>query len=48
MQGEGSGAAELVCLYCGAQAESNPPYPVRYCHCRAGRGEGQAAVVKRR
>jgi hypothetical protein len=48
MQGEGSEAGALVCPYCGARAESKPPYPVRYCHCRAGRGEAQGAVVKRR
>jgi hypothetical protein len=48
MQGEGSGASALVCLYCGAEAESKPPYPVRYCHCRAGREERGAPVAKRR
>lgn len=31
----GTGAGRLVCLYCGAEAESRPPYAVMYCDCRS-------------
>jgi hypothetical protein len=34
MQADKAGATALVCLYCGAEAESKPPYAVVYCHCR--------------
>lgn len=42
MQADAAGASALVCLYCGARAESKPPYEVRYCHCRSVRFEGGA------
>ena len=35
MQADEAGASALVCLYCGARAESKPPYAVVYCHCRS-------------
>jgi hypothetical protein len=35
MQSAEGGAAALECLYCGAQAQSGPPYAVVYCHCRS-------------
>ena len=31
-----AGTSALECLYCGATAESTPPYAVAYCHCRSG------------
>jgi hypothetical protein len=49
MQGEGTHAAALVCLHCGAEQESVAPYPVVYCHCRsaarAARTAGDAAIM---
>lgn len=48
MQGDRAGATALVCLYCGAQAESTPPYAVMYCHCRsAERAAAQGAPRER-
>jgi hypothetical protein len=35
LQGQGTGESALVCLYCGAEAESKPPYEVMYCYCRS-------------
>lgn len=35
MQADETGATALVCLYCGAEQESAPPYAVAYCHCRS-------------
>ncbi|HEV3050760.1 MAG TPA: hypothetical protein VGX50_10640 [Longimicrobium sp.] len=35
MQSAEGGVAALECLYCGAQAQSGPPYAVVYCHCRS-------------
>ena len=42
MQADAAGASALVCLYCGTRAESEPPYEVRYCHCRSERFDGGA------
>jgi hypothetical protein len=35
MQADETGATALVCLYCGAEQVSAPPYAVAYCHCRS-------------
>ena len=42
MQADAAGASALVCLYCGAEAESKPPYEVVYCHCRSLRVQPRA------
>lgn len=47
MQGDEAGATALVCLYCGAQAESKPPYAVIYCHCRSDGAERGDATASR-
>ncbi|HEV2149847.1 MAG TPA: hypothetical protein VGR37_20785 [Longimicrobiaceae bacterium] len=41
----GAGATALVCLYCGAETESKPPYEVMYCDCRSVR-DGCDAVSR--
>lgn len=34
MKDANGGRSTLTCVYCGAEAESKPPYPVVYCYCR--------------
>lgn len=42
MEARGTGASALVCLYCGVEAESRPPYEVMYCYCRSTDADGAA------
>ena len=42
MQADETGASALVCLYCGAEQESTPPWAVVYCHCRSVAAEPRA------
>lgn len=35
MEAGGARAGALVCMHCGAEAESKPPYAVIYCDCRS-------------
>ena len=39
MDAGAAGGSRLVCLYCGIEAESRPPYAVMYCDCRSERFE---------
>lgn len=40
MEAGSPGGATLVCLYCGTEAASMPPYEVMYCYCRSGADGG--------
>jgi hypothetical protein len=35
MEAGGARAGALVCMHCGAEKASRPPYAVVYCDCRS-------------
>ena len=44
MRADEPGSNALECLYCGATAESRPPYAVVYCDCRSRAAQARSTV----